>query len=130
MPGVKPVTIELTDAKTKKVVDTLEVDAVLVATGRAPYTQVRGPSSLYLWGMHTQQKRNMGRQRARARTRERERERERETGKMPQECQCSGSKCRIGSTGGEWTLFQSLQACHITGGVPSCLREREREAAY
>lgn len=38
IPGVKPVTIELTDFKTKKVVDTLEVDAVLVATGRAPYT--------------------------------------------------------------------------------------------
>ena len=38
MPGVKPVTVELTDFKTKEVVDTLEVDAVLVATGRAPYT--------------------------------------------------------------------------------------------
>lgn len=33
--------IELTDFNTKEVVDTLEVDAVLVATGRAPYTQVR-----------------------------------------------------------------------------------------
>jgi dihydrolipoamide dehydrogenase len=32
------VEIELTDFATKKVVDTLEVDAVLVATGRAPYT--------------------------------------------------------------------------------------------
>lgn len=32
--GVKPVLIELTDFKTKKVVDTLEVDACLVATGR------------------------------------------------------------------------------------------------
>lgn len=41
MPGSKPVTIELTDVKTKEVVDTLEVDACLVATGRAPYTQVR-----------------------------------------------------------------------------------------
>lgn len=30
--------IELTDFKTKKVVDVLEVDAVMVATGRAPYT--------------------------------------------------------------------------------------------
>jgi dihydrolipoamide dehydrogenase len=39
---VKPVTIELTDFKTKKVVDTLEVDACLVATGRAPYTQGEG----------------------------------------------------------------------------------------
>ncbi|KAL6764852.1 dihydrolipoamide dehydrogenase plastid precursor [Haematococcus lacustris] len=38
VPGVKPVTIELTDFKTKKHVDTLEVDAVLVATGRAPFT--------------------------------------------------------------------------------------------
>eukprot|EP00195_Chlamydomonas_chlamydogama_P007261 CAMPEP_0202900056 /NCGR_PEP_ID=MMETSP1392-20130828/9577_1 /ASSEMBLY_ACC=CAM_ASM_000868 /TAXON_ID=225041 /ORGANISM="Chlamydomonas chlamydogama, Strain SAG 11-48b" /LENGTH=576 /DNA_ID=CAMNT_0049586373 /DNA_START=27 /DNA_END=1757 /DNA_ORIENTATION=+ len=38
VPGVKPVTIELTDFKTKKVVNELEVDAVLVATGRAPYT--------------------------------------------------------------------------------------------
>lgn len=35
---MKPVTIELTDFKTKKVVDTLEVDACMVATGRAPYT--------------------------------------------------------------------------------------------
>jgi hypothetical protein len=32
------VVIELTDFNTKKVVDTLEVDACLVATGRAPYT--------------------------------------------------------------------------------------------
>lgn len=40
VPGVKPVVVELTDFKTKEVVDTLEVDAVLVATGRAPYTQV------------------------------------------------------------------------------------------
>lgn len=30
--------IELTDFKTKKVIDVLEVDAVMVATGRAPYT--------------------------------------------------------------------------------------------
>lgn len=35
-----PVIVELTDFKTKQVVDHLEVDAVLVATGRAPYTQV------------------------------------------------------------------------------------------
>lgn len=41
VPGVKPVIVELTDFKTKKVVNELEVDAVLVATGRAPYTQVR-----------------------------------------------------------------------------------------
>lgn len=39
VPGVKPVLIELTDFKTKKVVDTLEVDACMVATGRAPFTQ-------------------------------------------------------------------------------------------
>eukprot|EP00197_Chlamydomonas_leiostraca_P003832 CAMPEP_0202865534 /NCGR_PEP_ID=MMETSP1391-20130828/6215_1 /ASSEMBLY_ACC=CAM_ASM_000867 /TAXON_ID=1034604 /ORGANISM="Chlamydomonas leiostraca, Strain SAG 11-49" /LENGTH=576 /DNA_ID=CAMNT_0049545393 /DNA_START=14 /DNA_END=1744 /DNA_ORIENTATION=- len=39
VPGVKPVLVELTDFKTKKVVDTLEVDAVMVATGRAPFTQ-------------------------------------------------------------------------------------------
>jgi dihydrolipoamide dehydrogenase len=38
VPGVKPVTIQLTDFKTKEVVDELEVDACLVATGRAPYT--------------------------------------------------------------------------------------------
>ena len=38
---MKPVIIELTDAKTKQVVDSLEVDACLVATGRAPYTQAR-----------------------------------------------------------------------------------------
>lgn len=40
---MKPVIVELTDFKTKEKVDELEVDAVLVATGRAPYTQV-GPS--------------------------------------------------------------------------------------
>jgi len=38
VPGVKPVVIELTDMKTKKVVDSLEVDACMVATGRSPYT--------------------------------------------------------------------------------------------
>ncbi|KAJ8444993.1 hypothetical protein Cgig2_029187 [Carnegiea gigantea] len=38
----KPVTIELTDAKTKEPKDTLEVDAALIATGRAPYTQGLG----------------------------------------------------------------------------------------
>lgn len=41
VPGVKPVIIELTDFKTKEKVDELEVDACLVATGRAPYTSVR-----------------------------------------------------------------------------------------
>ncbi|CAM8993137.1 unnamed protein product [Rhodiola kirilowii] len=34
----KPVTIELIDAKTKEHKDTLEVDAALIATGRAPFT--------------------------------------------------------------------------------------------
>lgn len=38
VPGVKPVVIELTDVKTKEKVDEIEVDACLVATGRAPYT--------------------------------------------------------------------------------------------
>lgn len=38
IPGA-PVTIELSDAKTKAVVDTLEVDACLIATGRVPLTQ-------------------------------------------------------------------------------------------
>jgi len=38
IPGVKPVTIELSDFKTREVIDTMEVDACLVATGRAPYT--------------------------------------------------------------------------------------------
>ena len=39
VPGEKPVTIELSDFKTREVVDTMEVDACLVATGRAPYTE-------------------------------------------------------------------------------------------
>ena len=39
IPGEKPVTIELSDFKTREVVDTMEVDACLVATGRAPYTE-------------------------------------------------------------------------------------------
>ncbi|MED6110259.1 hypothetical protein PIB30_041303 [Stylosanthes scabra] len=38
----KPVTIELTDAKTKEPKDTLEVDAALIATGRAPFTEGLG----------------------------------------------------------------------------------------
>ena len=46
VPGVKPVKIELTDFKTKEVVDELEVDAVLVATGRAPYTTGLGLDSM------------------------------------------------------------------------------------
>tara|TARA_B100001142_G_scaffold183674_1_gene183051 strand:+ start:1421 stop:2776 length:1356 start_codon:yes stop_codon:yes gene_type:complete len=39
IPGEKPVTIELSDFKTREVVDQMEVDACLVATGRAPYTE-------------------------------------------------------------------------------------------
>eukprot|EP00597_Dinobryon_sp_UTEXLB2267_P016625 CAMPEP_0201092982 /NCGR_PEP_ID=MMETSP0812-20130820/1531_1 /ASSEMBLY_ACC=CAM_ASM_000668 /TAXON_ID=98059 /ORGANISM="Dinobryon sp., Strain UTEXLB2267" /LENGTH=525 /DNA_ID=CAMNT_0047344879 /DNA_START=39 /DNA_END=1616 /DNA_ORIENTATION=- len=38
IPGVKPVTIKMIDAKTKEHVETLEVDACLVATGRVPNT--------------------------------------------------------------------------------------------
>lgn len=44
-PGT-PVTIELTDAKTKAVVDVLEVDACLVATGRVPATKNLGLENL------------------------------------------------------------------------------------
>ena len=44
-PG-NPVTIELTDAKTKEVVDVLEVDACLVATGRIPATKNMGLENL------------------------------------------------------------------------------------
>ncbi|KAL0375821.1 UNVERIFIED_CONTAM: Dihydrolipoyl dehydrogenase 2, chloroplastic [Sesamum calycinum] len=38
----KPVQIELIDAKTKEPKDTLEVDAALIATGRAPFTNGLG----------------------------------------------------------------------------------------
>ncbi|GAA0175371.1 oxidoreductase [Lithospermum erythrorhizon] len=38
----KPVTIEMIDAKTKEPKETLEVDAALIATGRAPFTQGLG----------------------------------------------------------------------------------------
>lgn len=38
VPGVKPCIIKMIDAKTKEHVETLEVDAVLVATGRVPNT--------------------------------------------------------------------------------------------
>ncbi|KAL1194717.1 Dihydrolipoyl dehydrogenase 2 [Cardamine amara subsp. amara] len=38
----KPVMIELIDAKTKEPKDTLEVDAALIATGRAPFTNGLG----------------------------------------------------------------------------------------
>lgn len=42
IPGVKPVTIKMIDAKTKAHVETLEVDACLVATGRMPNTAALG----------------------------------------------------------------------------------------
>lgn len=45
IPG-SPVVIELADAKTKEVVDTLEVDACLIATGRIPYTKDLGLESI------------------------------------------------------------------------------------
>ncbi len=43
-----PVKIELTDAKTKKVIEVLEVDACLVATGRIPLTKDLGLESVGL----------------------------------------------------------------------------------
>ncbi|CAN1281464.1 Dihydrolipoyl dehydrogenase 2, chloroplastic [Linum perenne] len=43
----KPVTIELIDAKTKEPRDTLEVDAALIATGRAPFTNGLGLENVY-----------------------------------------------------------------------------------
>lgn len=42
IPGVKPVTIKMIDAKTKEHVETLEVDACMVATGRVPNTAAMG----------------------------------------------------------------------------------------
>nr|WP_202924877.1 dihydrolipoyl dehydrogenase [Myxacorys almedinensis] len=44
-PG-SPVVIELIDAKTKEPLDTLEVDACLIATGRIPYTKNLGLESI------------------------------------------------------------------------------------
>ncbi|HBE18377.1 MAG TPA: dihydrolipoyl dehydrogenase [Cyanobacteria bacterium UBA11149] len=46
-PG-SPVAIELADAKTKEVVEVLEVDACLVATGRIPFTKDLGLETLGL----------------------------------------------------------------------------------
>lgn len=37
-PGIRPVTIDLIDAGSKEPVETLEVDAAMIATGRAPQT--------------------------------------------------------------------------------------------
>ena len=45
IPG-SPVVIELTDAKTKEIIDVLEVDACLVATGRIPATKNLGLETL------------------------------------------------------------------------------------
>jgi dihydrolipoamide dehydrogenase len=42
IPGVKPVTIKMIDAKTKEHVETMEVDACMVATGRVPNTSNMG----------------------------------------------------------------------------------------
>lgn len=46
IPGEKPVTIKMIDAKTKEHVETLEVDACLVATGRSPATEGLGLDKL------------------------------------------------------------------------------------
>jgi dihydrolipoamide dehydrogenase len=42
IPGVKPVQIEMIDANTKEHVETLEVDACMVCTGRSPYSDDLG----------------------------------------------------------------------------------------
>merc|ERR1712039_568745 len=42
IPGEKPVTIKMIDAKTKEHVETIEVDACMVATGRVPNTKDMG----------------------------------------------------------------------------------------
>ncbi|KAI2502538.1 class-I pyridine nucleotide-disulfide oxidoreductase [Fragilaria crotonensis] len=42
IPGKKPVTIKMIDAKTKEHVETLEVDAAMIATGRVPNTKDMG----------------------------------------------------------------------------------------
>merc|ERR1712151_1242406 len=42
IPGEKPVVVKMIDAKTKEHVETLEVDAVMVATGRVPNTNNMG----------------------------------------------------------------------------------------
>lgn len=42
IPGEKPVTIKMIDAKTKEHVETIEVDAAMIATGRVPNTANMG----------------------------------------------------------------------------------------
>mmetsp|Transcript_13383 Transcript_13383/g.19967 ORF Transcript_13383/g.19967 Transcript_13383/m.19967 type:complete len:545 (-) Transcript_13383:167-1801(-) len=51
IPGEKPVTIKMIDANTKEHVETLEVDAAMVATGRVPNTANMGLESM---GIETQ----------------------------------------------------------------------------
>jgi len=51
IPGQKPVTIKMIDAKTKEHVETLEVDAAMVATGRVPNTANMGLEAM---GIETQ----------------------------------------------------------------------------
>jgi len=46
IPGVKPVTIKMISAETKEHVETLEVDACMVATGRVPNTKSIGLESV------------------------------------------------------------------------------------
>jgi dihydrolipoamide dehydrogenase len=42
IPGKRPVTIKMVDAKTREHVETLEVDGCMIATGRVPSTQGLG----------------------------------------------------------------------------------------
>lgn len=51
IPGEKPVVIKMIDAKTKELVETLEVDAAMVATGRVPNTKHMGLEDM---GIETQ----------------------------------------------------------------------------
>jgi dihydrolipoamide dehydrogenase len=51
IPGVKPVTIKMIDAITKEHVETIEVDAAMVATGRVPNTKDMGLEDM---GIETQ----------------------------------------------------------------------------
>lgn len=46
IPGERPVIVELIDAGSKEPVDTLEVDAAMIATGRAPFTDGLGLESV------------------------------------------------------------------------------------
>lgn len=51
IPGEKPVTIKMIDANTKEHVETIEVDAAMVATGRVPNTKEMGLEDM---GIETQ----------------------------------------------------------------------------